>query len=88
MPPPPVTTLSIFLLPSLPVGEQHSLDVDNYCSDRFPQALFTNGLFQEEGTYFHMGGTKEAIAYHQSEGFREVYEVNSQAVRRLGIIIF
>lgn len=79
----PVVTLYPFELPFLPNDQKHTLDIEIYCSDRFPKALFTSSLFQENGTYFHMGSTEEAIAYHLSEGFTEVYEVNSQAVRKI-----
>ncbi len=79
---PDVTVYSL-LLPSLPKGEKHTFDVDLYCSDRFPRALFTSGLFNEDSVYFHMGSTEEAIAFHQSEGFTEIYQVHSQAVRKL-----
>ncbi len=79
----PIVALFPFPLPSLPNDQKHSFDVEIYCSDRFPKALFTSHLFQENDVYFHMGSTEESIAYHQSEGFTEIYQVNSQAVRKL-----
>lgn len=79
----PVGTLFSLALPRLVEGQKHTMDIEAYCSDRFPKALIESLLFQEETTYFHQGSTKDAIAYHQFEGYTEVYEINSQAVRKL-----
>ena len=79
----PQVTLSFLTLPQLPTDQKHTFNVENYCSDRFPKALFASRLFQENGTYFHLGSTEEALAYHQSEEFTEIYELRSQAVRKL-----
>ena len=81
--PKPLTQHTSFSLPVHPTDQKHTLDIETYCSDRFPNALFASFLFQEDDTYFHVGSTQEAIAFHQAEGFNEIYEVFSQAVRKL-----
>lgn len=81
--PRPDVTVHSLAMPILPKDQKHTLNVEIYCSDRFPKALFNSHLFSENDTYFHMGSTEEAIAYHQAEGFNEIYEVKSQAVRKL-----
>lgn len=79
----PQVTISTFELPKAPLEEKHTINIEVYCGDRFPKALINSKLFGENETYFHLGSTEEAIALHQSEGFSEVYEINSQAVRKL-----
>jgi hypothetical protein len=81
--PKPLANRIPFRLPSISKDQKHSFDIEIYSSDRFPKALFKSCLFQEDDTYLHLGSTSEALAYHQSEGFTEVFEIYSQAVRKL-----
>lgn len=66
-----------------PIQEPHTLDLMTYCGDRFCPALFQEGVLEDDGVYFHLGSTQEALSYHFSKGYRDIYEVTNQAVKKL-----
>ena len=80
--PKPEVELSSFQLPKPTAPENHTLDIETYCSDRFAKAL-SDHLISEKSVYFHIGTGEEAIAYHQLEGFTESYAIAAQAVKKL-----
>jgi len=66
----------------LPVSQiDHTLDVEAYCQDRFARSILQR--LNEDDVYFHLGSASEALAFHAEEGWTEVYEVFTKAVKKL-----